>query len=367
MKKTLVALAVTAFAASASAVTVYENEGSTVEFNGQIRLLLEQSSSKEDGKTTKRAHSNLKNDGSRFGVTLKHNIAEDFYGLGRLEFRFNGNSTKVKNGVVVADNGSDEFGSLYAHRAYVGIGSKQYGELTFGRQATIGDDIAQSGFDNKYGVFSTTLTDWGKSVVRYDYKGIDGLQVGVGYRFADTRDSSGEVPVASLKSGYDAGVIYGFQVAEGQSAKVAAGYSRDNYVTGTSTSHHRDAWALGGKYTINAFTFAADYFGAFDKAGSAKERTNGFRVGAKYAVTPAIDVYGNYAHGVIKTKAGSATTEKETINAFMLGTSYKLHKNVFTFVEGSVKKSKTTDYVATPNTSSKSTDKAIGVGLRVFW
>ncbi|MDH2998490.1 hypothetical protein A1D22_10805 [Pasteurellaceae bacterium LFhippo2] len=349
MKKTLVALAVTAFAASASAITVYENEGSTVDFNGQLRVLLEKVDSKTGDVKEKRGHSNLRNDGSRFGVTLKHGIAEDFYALGRLEFRFNGGKTSA-----------DGFGDLFAHRAYAGLGSKQYGELTFGRQATIGDDIAQSGFDNEYGVKGTTLTDWGKSVIRYDYKGIEGLQVGLGYRFAEDRDAQGEVAQDALKSGYDAGVTYAFNVAEGQSAKVAAGFSRDNFVTGTATKHHRDAWTVGGKYTINQLTLAADYFGEFDKEGDSKDRLNGFRVGAKYEVTPAVAVYGNYGHAVSKAKLGNETTDKTTYNRFMLGTSYKLHKNVFTFVEGSVTTAK-------PQDGEKTTNRAIGAGLRVFW
>lgn len=361
MKKTLVALAVTAFAASASAVTVYENEGTKIDFEGSLRLLLENDGSKTKDNagvetTTKRSHTNLKNDGSRFAVRAKHDLAEDFFAFGRLELRFNGEAASA-----------DQFGDLYAHRAYVGLGSKQYGEIAFGRQVTIGDDIAQSGFDNTYGVWDTTLKTSGKSVIRYDYKGIEGLQVGVDYRFAEDRDSTGEVLENKLKSGYGAGAIYSFPVAEGQSMTLSAGYTRDNYVTTTAKSHHRDAYAAGIAYNINALTLAADYFGSFEKEGSDKERTNGFRVGAKYAVTPAVDVYGNYAHGVVKGKAGSATTSKETINAFMLGTSYQLHKNVFTFIEGRIEKFKTTDYTVNPNDVSKDTNKAIGVGLRVFW
>ncbi|WP_373778615.1 porin [Glaesserella sp.] len=349
MKKTLVALAVTAFATSASALTIYENEGSKVDFDGSIRLLLEQNSKKVGDTTTKRAHSNLHNDGSRFGVRMTHNLAEDFFAFGRLEFRFNGGDTQA-----------DQFGDLYAHRAYVGLGSKQYGELSFGRQVTIGDDIAQSGFDNAYGAWDTTLVTSGKSVVRYDYKGIEGLQVGVDYRFAEERDSTnGEVLDNALKSGYGAGVIYGFPVAEGQSMKLAAGYTRNNYKTTSSNSHHKDAYAAGISYTIDALTLAADYAGSFEKEGSYKDRWNGFRVGAKYAVAPAIAVYGNYGRASGKETVSDVVT-KTTIDKFMLGTEYKMHKNVFTYLEGVYGTAKVKG-------GEKTTDKAIGVGLRVFW
>ena len=36
----------------------------------------------------KTANSALRNAGSRFGITVKHNLDNDFYVLGRLEFRF---------------------------------------------------------------------------------------------------------------------------------------------------------------------------------------------------------------------------------------------------------------------------------------
>ncbi|MGX2974642.1 porin [Ursidibacter arcticus] len=411
MKKTLVALAVTAFATSASALTVYENEGSKVDFDGSIRLRLDQEKSKTDNETTKRAHSNLHNDGSRFGIKTKHSLSEELFAFSRLEFRFNGGD-KAKS--------TDQFGDLYAHRAYVGIGSKQFGEVSFGRQVTIGDDIAQAGFDEAYGVLDTTLTTSGKAVVRYDYKGIEGLQVGVDYRFAEDREpadekalekskkdavsqaetalvvaralnksqadidklqealtkaeadldsAAGEVLNGKLKSGYGVGVTYGFKVAEGQSAKVAAGYTRDNFATGTNAKHHKDAWATGASYSINDLTLAADYAGSFEKkADRTSNRFNGFRVGAKYNVTPAVAVYANYGHGVAKTKnSAGVNTEKKVFDKFMLGSSYQVHKNVFTYVEGSVGTEKETKYANNVATKSKTTESKVGVGLRVFW
>lgn len=357
MKKTLVALAVAAFATSASALTVYEQDGAKVDFNGSLRLRLDQESSKttQAGVTTKkRAHTNLHNDGSRFGVTAKYDLADDFYALGRVEFRFDDEAT-----------GSDKFGDLYAKRAYVGLGSKQYGEVTFGRQILIGDDIAQSGFDNAYGTFDTTLETASDSAVRYDYKGVDGLQVGLSYRFANKRDANNEVKEGAQKSGYDFGTTYNFKVAEGRDATVAAGYSRTNYKVAEG-KHHKDAYAFGAKYKVDALTLGADYAGAFEKNGNERGRLNGLRVGAKYDVTPAVAVYGNYGYYVAKTKHSGTNQAKTVGHKYMLGAQYSLHKNVFTYVEGGLHKAKTTSYVA--NTPAvKQNDKNIGVGLRVHW
>ena len=93
MKKTLVALSVAAFAASsAQAVTVLDTDQTKVDFDGSLRLILEKANTKKTtvatNKSEKTRGSALRNAGSRFGVKVKHNLGEDFYALGRLEFRF---------------------------------------------------------------------------------------------------------------------------------------------------------------------------------------------------------------------------------------------------------------------------------------
>ena len=58
MKKTLAALIVSAFAASAAnAAVVYDNEGTKVELNGSLRLIMEKADKKKydrAGKSTKK-------------------------------------------------------------------------------------------------------------------------------------------------------------------------------------------------------------------------------------------------------------------------------------------------------------------------
>ena len=143
MKKTLAALIVSAVAASAAnAAVVYDNEGTNVQLNGSLRLILEKADKKEydaANHSAKKTNSALRNAGSRFGITVKHNLDNDFYALGRLEFRFDDTESR------------DQFGSLYAKRAYVGLGSKATGDITFGRQLTIADDLSQAN-DYEYGL-----------------------------------------------------------------------------------------------------------------------------------------------------------------------------------------------------------------------
>jgi predicted porin len=344
MKKTLVALTVAAFAASASAVTVYDNEGSKVDFDGSLRLAIEKNHTKTKNADSKTGHSYLKNDGSRFGVRTKHNIGEDgLFALSRLEFRFNGKNDSSQ---------ADGFGDLYAHRAYVGLGHNQYGEVTFGRQVTIADDVGEADKSYLYGQGPGSMTTAGNSVVRYDYKGVEGLQVGVNYNFATDRDAANEVKTGTAKNGYGVGALYKFNVAEGRAVKLEAGYTRDNYATGTNKRHYKDAWAVGFGYEAGALSLGLDGAQAYTKNQGATTRFSRVSVGANYAVTEKNNVFAGYSYTHERAKATNTTTRSHN---YYLGTDYKLHKHVVTFVEAGLGK------------AGKTTDTKVGAGLRVFW
>nr|ADC30081.1 outer membrane protein P2 precursor [Glaesserella parasuis] len=388
MKKTLVALAVAAFAASASAVTVYENEGTKVDFDGQLRLLLEK---QVKGQSSTDGHTNLKNNSSRFGISIKHNINENLYGFGRYETRLGSGS---KNAAKWGDVTTDE--------AYVGLGG--YGhEISFGKQAVIGDSIGQAGFDKVYGVGTggikytykvnesitvdnkrgtfkysapqegfDILTQSSDSAINYTYTGIEGLTLGANYNVANERE------VDSIKSGFGLGAKYTAKIAESRSVTVAAGYTHDDYKSGSvklkgkfveaggkSTDHtytekpfnkkDKDGVYFGLKYVNAPFTVAVDGGHGVVKTDDVKEKINFVRTGARFDVTPKSGVYGNYSYGTYKVEAFKATAHQ-----FMLGADYKLHKQVVTFVEGRLIKNKDSD-------NNKVTDKALGVGLRVLW
>lgn len=358
MKKTLVALAVAAFAASASAVTVYENEGTKVDFDGQLRLLLEKQASKVKGQSSTSGHTDLKNNGSRFGISIKHNINENLYGFGRYETRLGSNSENAAG-----------WGDVTTDEAYVGLGG--YGhEISFGKQAVIGDSIGQAGFDKVYGVgtggikYSANntnkkgfdiLTASSDSAINYTYTGIEGLTLGANYNVANERDNKGEVKVDSTKSGFGLGAKYTAKIAESQSVTVAAGYTHDDYKSGAVNKKDKDGVYFGLKYVNAPFTVAVDGGHGVVKTDNVKEKIDFVRTGARFDVTPKSGVYGNYSYGTYKNKAYKATAHQ-----FMLGADYKLHKQVVTFVEGRLIKNKDSN-------NKKVTDQALGVGLRVLW
>ena len=347
MKKTLAALIVTAFAASAAnAAVVYDNEGTKVELNGSLRLIMEKADKKvynAANQSTKKANSALRNAGSRFGITVKHNLDNDFYALGRLEFRFDDTTSR------------DKFGRLYAKRAYVGLGSKATGDITFGRQLTIADDLSQA-VDYEYGFIpkSEYIPTAGTGVVRYDYKGIEGLQLSANYNFGQTNNEKGKPLNPGIKNAYAVGALY---TAGDLDARLAYGHT--NFETGASYAHRLDGVLASLGYKFGDFTLTGDFGYGHEKLDDAKVNKFYVSPGFAYQVVPASKVYGNYLY-----ERAKGESDKVKTHGFLLGADYKLHKQVVLFVEG---KYVTTKEYVNDTYDGKTKDRAIGVGMRVFF
>ncbi|EXI61634.1 hypothetical protein MHD_05665 [Mannheimia granulomatis] len=349
MKKTLVALAVTAFAASAAAkIDLYSQDGTTVSTDGRVKVVAHKETTKVNRDKTKYGHSALSNDGTRLGLTVNHNITEDFYALGRLEIRFDGGDKK----------GSDNWGNAYAKRAFVGLGHKQYGQVTFGKQLLVGDDVGRIGLDNYYNVGSsyapvggwTILNESSDSAVRYDYKGVQGLTLSADYSFANKHDT-----VGSDKAGYGAGAIYEFAAGEG-TASVSLGYAHKDIESGSKVKRDQDGVFGGFNYVVNGVKLGVDGGYSVRKSGDAKDKLNYVRTGLRYDIQDTkTGVYGNYSYLVVKSGQ-----EKDKAHQFLLGADYSFHKHAKVFVEGKLAKARFDD-------KSKQTDKGIAAGLIVFW
>jgi len=347
MKKTLAALIVSAFAASAAnAAVVYDNEGTKVELGGSLRLIMEKADKKEYDRanhSTKKANSALRNAGSRFGVKVKHNLDNDFYALGNLELRFDDTTSR------------DKFGGAYAKRAYVGLGSQSVGEIKFGRQLTIADDLSQAN-DYEYGFIpkGDYIPTSGTGVVRYDYKGIEGLQLSANYNFGQKNDEKGKALDPAIKNAFALGALY---TAGDLDARFAYGHT--NLETNATYKHRVDGFLASLGYKFGDFTLTGDFGYAHAKKND--DKTNKFYVspGFAYQVTPMSQVYGNYLYERVKGES-----DKEKTHGFLLGADYKLHKQVVLFVEG---KYVTTKEYVNDSYDGKTKDRAIGVGMRVFF
>ena len=347
MKKTLAALIVSAFAASAAnAAVVYDNEGTKVELGGSLRLIMEKADKKEYDRanhSTKKANSALRNAGSRFGVKVKHNLDNDFYALGNLELRFDDTTSR------------DKFGGAYAKRAYVGLGSKATGDITFGRQLTIADDLSQAN-DYEYGFIpkGDYIPTSGTGVVRYDYKGIEGLQLSANYNFGQKNDEKGKALDPAIKNAFALGALY---TAGDLDARFAYGHT--NLETNATYKHRVDGFLASLGYKFGDFTLTGDFGYGHEKLDDAKLNKFYVSPGFAYQVVPASKVYGNYLYERVKGESDKVKT-----HGFLLGADYKLHKQVVVFLEG---KYVTTKSYVNDSYDGKVKDRAIGVGTRVFF
>ena len=347
MKKTLAALIVSAFAASAAnAAVVYDNEGTKVELNGSLRLIMEKADKKvynAANQSTKKANSALRNAGSRFGITVKHNLDNDFYALGRVEFRLDDTTSR------------DRFGGVYAKRAYVGLGSKAIGELKFGRQVTIADNLVQAN-DYEYGFIPKEeyIPKDGTGVVRYDYKGIEGLQLSANYNFGQKNNEKGKALDPAIKNAYAVGALY---TVGDLDARLAYGHT--SFETPASYKHRLDGVLASLGYKFGDFTLTGDFGYAHEKYDDAKLNKFYVAPGFAYQVVPASKVYGNYLYERVKGESDKVKT-----HGFLLGVDYKLHKQVVVFLEG---KYVTTKSYVNDTYDGKVKDRAIGVGMRVFF
>lgn len=220
MKKTLAALIVGAFAASAAnAAVVYNNEGTNVELGGRLSVIAEQSNSTR--KDQKQQHGELRNAGSRFHIKATHNFGDGFYAQGYLETR------------LVSDyqSSSDNFGNIITKYAYVTLGNKGFGEVKLGRAKTISDGIT-SAEDKEYGVLKNKeyIPKDGNSV-GYTFKGIDGLVLGANYLLAQervayktTKATPGEVIAQVISNGVQVGAKY-----DANNIIAGIAYGRTNY------------------------------------------------------------------------------------------------------------------------------------------
>ncbi|HHF6238550.1 TPA: porin [Haemophilus influenzae] len=362
MKKTLAALIVGAFAASAAnAAVVYNNEGTNVELGGRLSIIAEQSNSTLDDQ--KQQHGTLRNAGSRFHIKATHNFGDGFYAQGYLETR------------LVSDykNGSDNFGDITTKYAYVTLGNKAFGEVKLGRAKTIADGIT-SAEDKEYGVLNNSkYIRTNGNTVGYTFKGIDGLVLGANYLLAQQRvpegpslfpDRVGEVYPQAISNGVQVGAKY-----DANNIIAGIAYGRTNY---TEDVFSEKKSQLGKKQQVNGALSTLGYrfsdLGLLVSIDSGYAKTKNYEAkhekryfvspGFQYELMEDTNVYGNFKYERNSVDQGKKTREQ----AVLFGVDHKLHKQLLTYIEGAYARTKTTD-----KSVKTEKEKSVGVGLRVYF
>ncbi|HHF7193943.1 TPA: porin [Haemophilus influenzae] len=357
MKKTLAALIVGAFAASAAnAAVVYNNEGTNVELGGRLSVIAEQSSNTLDDQ--KQQHGALRNQGSRFHIKATHNFGDGFYAQGYLETRF---VSKYK------DN-ADHFDSITTKYAYVTLGNKALGEVKLGRAKTIADGIT-SAEDKEYGVLNNSkYIPTNGNTVGYTFEGIDGLVLGANYLLAQQRNAHGSA----------AGEVVTQVISNG--VQVGAKYDANNIIAGIAygRTNYREDLAIqdksGKKQQVNGALSTLGYrfsdLGLLVSLDSGYAKTKNYKdkhekryfvsPGFQYELMEDTNVYGNFKYERNSVDQGKKARE----HAVLFGVDHKLHKQVLTYIEGAYARTRTNDKGKTEKTEK---EKSVGVGLRVYF
>lgn len=372
MKKTLAALIVGAFAASAAnAVVVYNNEGTKVELGGHLSIIAEQSSATEDDQ--QQQHGTLRNQGSRFHIKATHNLGDGFYAQGYLETRFVSDYSKEK---------SDHFADISTKYAYVTLGNNTFGEVKLGRAKTIADEITTAE-DKEYGLLNNKkYIPTNGNTVGYTFNAIDGLVLGANYLLAQERDvqtvpaiemKTGEVTVGAINNGIQVGAKY-----DANNIIVGIAYGRTNYrdsnrqrsIIGATPHAYQGKKqevngalaSLGYRFSDLGLLVSLDSGYAKTKYKAKHEKSYFVSPGFQYELMEDTNLYGNFKYERNSVDQG----EKEREQAVLFGIDHKLHKQVLTYIEGAYSRTRT---AANDGKSKEKTEKekSVGVGLRVYF
>lgn len=385
MKKTLVALAVAAIATSASAATVYNNDGTQVDVGGRLDVVL--------GKFNKNERADLRNNGSRINFQVQHDLGDGVKALGYTRLRFNDRGADKAD---KWDTGSS-FNNPTADKLWLALQKDEIGRVSFGKQATSGDDVELNDFSYLFGGNNDLLTSGSKAVSfrSADYQLAEGHTLGFGadYVFGEAKKKSDN---KKLKYGYGASLFYAGQLTSDLGLNVNAGYSVENSDNGlaqsTTSGKKKTAWRVASQLVYGPVSFGAEYAQSYhkDKTQDKVEGIGRFvEVGAKYQYLENASVYAVWDRNQYKGKAAGLTdvgnfltaaagytvdvpkSKTLTENVYLVGTDYAFTKNVVAYAEyahARVKGDGKIHGVAkNAKGQTKLNENRYGVGLRVYF
>lgn len=369
MKKTLLALVVAATAAgSANAYNFHiDQTGTDVNFYGSLRLKWEHINSKTtyaNGDSNREiAHGDIDDNGSRFGFGIKQNLGNDFYALGKIEWRFR--DTDARN---LASNRHNNFGHIYTRQLFGGFGHKTFGELTYGNMTTFTDEIKQTDLANTYSLSDGLLVGNARRAVQYVNRGlVPNLKFGAFYGATSKRGATGLDLSVNRNHVWGAGAVYKFEIDSLQDVTTGLGFTRQTFANGVQET----AYAFDNAYRFDNTTLGLDL--EHKKISNVKgieglERSKyEARAVVHQKLSDAWNVYAMYAYRTNKLKNATYATATEKKSDVMLGTEYYVYQNqslkVKPFVEGQVLRTRNLNNVA----GDTQRDYKMVVGLRAYW
>ena len=358
MKKTVIALAIAAFAATgaANAATVYNQDGTKVELGGSARIFL--------GKLGKDQRGDLVNDGSRIKINATHTLDNGLSAFVGYETRFNGTQTNAKGKSIQKQSGSDtSFGGLTTNKLFVGFGFENVGKLSFGRQATTADDVLGDGLYYRSGDNNILTTSADKSI-KFRSADFEGFSFGADYLFGNPEKYTTN---DSYKNGAGVAAFYNYDFEKNHNIEFAAGYTFDQYdsVNSSSTSQKNHNWLLSSHYRLDAFRFAVAYGQRTEKVTGATHDTKGKYIflESKYDLADVAGIpstLGLQWERYSEKDYNGQDQGKSIKNQYIAMADYKLSKNVVPYVQY-------TRATEKDNVGQRTNENVYGAGLRVHF
>ncbi|MFZ7173159.1 porin [Avibacterium volantium] len=383
MKKTLLALAVAAVATSASAATVYNQDGTQVNVGGRVEVAL--------GKFNDDERADLRNIGSRLEFKAQHDLGEGVKVIGYSRLRFNDGGDKW-------DTGSS-FNNIKTNKLWLALQKDDLGRVSFGKQDTTGDAVEMNDHSYLFGG-SNNLFTGGDKVVSFrsaDFQLAEGQTLGFGadYTFGEAKKNNA---ATKLKYAYGTSAFYAGQFDE-VGVNLNAGYTVEVYDNGLASSNDTgrkvQSWRVASQLAYGPVTFGAEYGeSAYKNRQDQHKQGKGrfLEVAAKYQYLDNASVYAawerneykGYKAGLSFDKGdanflrtvvgdlGVAQKQKLRENVYLVGADYAFTKNVVAYVEYAHSRVKGTgtiggNDVTHSGRNSEAKDNRYATGLRVYF
>ncbi|ARU64802.1 porin [Histophilus somni] len=352
MKKTLVALAVAAVAASANATTVYNQNGTKVDVGGRIDVML--------GKFGDAQRTDLRNNSSRVEFKAEHEVQNGLKAIGAVRF-----------GLGDAEKEDTSFNDIKLSKLWLGLKHNDIGKVTFGKQNTTADDVQLNDHTYIFGGNNNLVTS-GDKVVSFrtaDIQLAEGQTLGFGadYGFGeahkkDIQGKDSDKKHVKLKNTYGLSAFYTGNFGDVK-VNANAGYTVRNENTkvgaiASKTDNQQQAWRLATQVEFGPASFGIEYGQTVYQSKVQHEFQGSARfveVGAKYAVLPdVLNVYTQWQRNSLRSASGTEAKkfeqpfalsyvkvadlnlkehEKAVQNVFIVGADYAFNKNLLAYAE----------------------------------
>jgi predicted porin len=298
MKKLLLAVAVSAAASSASAVTIYEGNGFTYKLNGDLQVQLRKEIGEDENADIEFDDLELKN-------YVSYDLGNDMKAFGRVDFGF-------KN---AADDSNKDGSNL--EEAYLGLAFGNT-SVSFGKQNFASDEF---GVEEAYELktvkedrFDAIGTD-GDDTIRMDVA-LENAYIVASYEMeAEGEKSEGDGEFFDLFASTDIGDL-----------TLAAAYQRWNEAV-IDGNESVDTWGISASYDAGFATFAADYSTSDSSDDTSKKNADQYNLAAVFAAAKTTDI----AIGVVNVDEDNG----DDITEWYANVTYKFptQKNVSLFAE----------------------------------